>query len=629
MTDPAAEVARLIHADKKLDAAKFIADFCGLRVDMSEDPATHLPVLQNYLHYLLNTNNLVAAAQILWTPTQFDPRPQFRADIWDLFDTSSMGLIMGAGSTSKSFSMGVRLFLEWIRDPMWTTIKLVGPSEDHLERNLFSHIVGLHKNASLPMPGDVGQLYIGIDKRNQLGSITGTVIPIGKVKKAGRLQGSKRYPRKEPHPIFGTSSRMYVFIDEMENVPGGIWGDIDNLLTQVTDDRGFGLFGAYNPTNREDEVGKRAEPPFGWDNFSIEDHHRWKSLRGWDVLRLDGEKCENVIEGRTIFPGLQTRAGLAAIALNSGGRTSAGYVTMGRGAYPNQGVEMTMIPPGLLTASKGEYIWLSDPTPVGACDLALEGGAGAVFTLGKWGRASGIKRPPSVNFPKGERVMFKDRQGIVVPKWGLQAETQILLEKGETVKMTDQIIELCKRAGIRGNYFACDRTGAGTGIADLLRHKWSNQIHDINYSEGSSDSKLMVEDQHKCSEEYDRIHTELWVALRTYIEFGYLLLAPKLDMSKLAQQLTQRKSGKAGRKIKIESKKDYMDRGFTSPDEADSLTLLVHAARKGSGTILSMAGAKADMGPERNDDGEAYWYEESGGGNRIDPSNRADYLDLT
>jgi hypothetical protein len=224
--------------------------------------------------------------------------------------------------------------------------------------------------------------------------------------------------------------------------------------------------------------------------------------------------------------------------------------------------------------------------------------------------------------------MFKDRAGQVVPKWGLQAETQILLEKGDTVKMTDQIIELCKRAGIRGQYFACDRTGAGTGIADLLRNKWSSQIHDVNYSQGASDSKLMLEDQNKCNEEYDRVHTELWVALRTYVEFGYLLLAPKLDMAKLAQQLTQRKSGKVGRKLKIESKKDYIGRGFTSPDEADSLTLLVHAARKGSGVTLSMAGAKADV-PERGEDGEAYWYEENGGGTRIDPSNRADYLDLT
>lgn len=625
--NPAAEVARLVHAGNKIGAARYIADFCQLKkVKLDhDDPSLYLPVLNNYLQYLLNNDGMAEAAQILWTPTKFNPKPKYTVDIWDLYDRSSMGLLMGSGSTSKSFSMGVRMMLEWLRDPMWTTVKLVGPSEDHLERNLFSHIVGLHRDASLPLPGEVGQLYIGMDKRNQISSITGTVIPIGRVKKAGRLQGGKRLPRKTPHPVFGPLARVLIFIDEMENVPGGIWSDIDNVLSLVggPDDRGFRIFGAYNPTNREDEVGKRAEPPFGWDNFDIEKHYKWKSKRGWDVLRLDGERCENVVQNKIVFPGLQTRAGLDAIAINAGGKTSAGYITMGRGAYPNQGVEMTMVPPGLITSAKGEYIWVDEPTPIAGCDLALEGGAGAIFTLGKWGRASGIKKPKSEKFPLGERVMFKDKNGQVVPRWGLQADQQIVLAKGDTVKMKDQVIDACKRAGVRGHYFACDRTGIGSGIADLMKHEWSDSIHDINYSSGASDTKLMLEDQYVCNEEYDRVATELWVALRTYAEFGYLLLNPALDMTNLAQQLTQRKSLRAGRKIRVESKADYRDRGFSSPDEADSLTLLVHAARKGSGIILSMAGAHVSSPEEVEDE----WYNR-GSDVRVDPSNRVEHLDM-
>lgn len=626
--NPADDIAKLVHADQKLEAARYIADFCGIKVDLSDrDPRKYDPVLNNWLHMLLDTDRMVEAAQLLWTPTQFNPNPQYTKDIWKLYDQARVGLLMGSGSTSKSFSMGTRMMLEWVRDPFWTTIKLIGPSEDHLERNLFSHIVGLHRNASLALPGEVGQLYIGMDKRNQISSITGTVIPIGKVKKAGRLQGGKRYPRRTPHPVFGPLSRVLIFIDEMENVPGGIWSDIDNVLSLVGggNDMGFRLFGAYNPTNREDEVGKRAEPPFGWDNFDIEKHYRWRSNRGWEVLRLDGERCENVVQNKVIFPGLQTREGLEAIALNAGGKTSAGYITMGRGAYPAQGVELTMVPPGLLTSAKGEYIWLGEPTPVGGLDLALEGGAGAVFTLGKWGRATGIKKPATVKFPLGERVMFKDKGGQVVPRWGLQADRQIILEKGDTVKMKEQAIDVCKRAGVRGNFLALDRTGVGSGIADLMKHEWSTEIHDINYSAGASETKLMLEDQHPCNEEYDRLATELWVGLRTYAEFGYLLLGPTLDLTNLAQQLTQRKCLRAGRKVRIEAKADYMGRGYTSPDEADSLALFVYAARKGSGITLSMVGGK--IGSEEGEMETEDWYD--GGGVRIDVSNRSDYLDLT
>lgn len=623
----AAGVARFMHSDRPLEAAKYISDFCELGLKLEDDnPAKYLPVLQNYLHYLLNNGGTEEAAQMLWTPNLFNPGPQFTKDVWKLFESTNQGLIMGAGSCSKSFTMGVRLFLEWVRDPDWTSVNLIGPSEDHLETNLFSHLVGLHQQAKLPMPGKIGELFIGVDRRNQLGSIKGVIIPVGKVKKAGRLQGKHRKPRPFPHPIFGALSRLFIFVDEIENVPGGLWSDIDNALSNLDSEGvdGFKLFGAYNPTNRGDEVAKRAEPPFGWESFDVDSHYRWKSIRGWEVLRLDGEKSENVIAGKEIYVGLQTRTKLDAMAKNAGGRNSAGYMTMGRGAYPSQGIELTIIPPGMVAKMRGEFIWLDDPTPVGSCDLALEGGAAAVFTLGKFGKATGVKFTPSLEFPQGRTVMFKDRNGQPAPRWGLLAEQQFVLPKGDTIAMKSKIIDTCQRAGIKGDLFACDRTGIGNGIADLIRHEWSSAIHDINYSEGPSDSKIMLEDRKTCKEEFDRVATELWFATRVFAEFGFLMIHPQVEMSKLSQQLTQRKHGKSGSKKKAESKRDYMSRGPESPDEADSLTLLVHAFRRGSGASLSMAGGT----DEAREDEEPYWYEggQYAGGARIDPTNRTEIL---
>lgn len=623
------EVAALLHKEKLREAALAVSDFCKLKLVIdSDNPAQCHPPLQNYLHILLNSNGMEEAAQLLWTPTQFSSEPQYTKDLWNLFETSSMGLIMGAASCSKSFGIGVRLFLEWIRDPQWTTVKVLGPSEDHLESNLFSHLVGLHQSAKLPMPGEVGELFIGIDRRDQLSSIKGVIIPVGQKKKAGRLQGAKRKPRKFPHPIFGPLSRMFIFIDEIENVPGGLWSDIDNILSNVqeTGPSGFKILGAYNPTNVTDEVGKRAEPIFGWDSFDIENHYRWKSKRGWDVLRLDGERSENVKEGVVVFPGLQTRAGLENIARNAGGTNSAGYYSMGRGAYPPSGVELTIIPPGMLAKWRGDFIWYTEPQPVGACDLALEGGAAAVFTKGRWGRATGYVLPPSLEHPNGLKVMFKDPlTGAVTPRWGLQVDAQLTLPKGETVMMSEQIISLCRRAGIKPEYFACDRTGHGAGVADLMKYNWSPAIHDVNYSHSASDSKIMMEDTKTAAEEYSLMFTELWFALRAFGEYGYLMISPSVDMSKLTQQCTQRKFRVSGSKTKAESKKDYMSRGYPSPDEADSLTLLVHAARKGSGATFSMRGGSTE-GPVEDDN----WYEGNfyPGGARIDESNRTDTLNL-
>lgn len=566
------------------------------------------------------------AAAMLWTPTQFNSGPQFTKDIWKLFDEATMGLIMGAGSVSKSFAMGVRLFMEWIRDPEWTSIKVLGPSEDHLESNLFSHLVSLHQQAKLPMPGDLGELYIGLDRRNLLSAIKGVVIPVGKVKKAGRLQGGKRKPRPNSNPTFGELSRLFIFVDEIENVPGGLWSDIDNILTNIQEEgvsNGFKIFGAYNPTNQGDEVAKRAEPPFGWSSFDLDIHYRWKSVRGWDVLRLDGEKSENVISGKVIYPGLQTRAGLSAIAKNAGGINTAGYFSMGRGAYPPMGIQLTIIPPGMVQKSIGEFIWLDTPQPVSSCDLALEGGAAAPYTLGKWGKATGMKLPPSLQHPNGKIVMFKNSVGHVIPRWGLQAEQQFPVPKGNTIKMSEQLVDLNKKSGARPEWFACDRTGHGQGIADLMKNDWGPGIHAVNYSEGPSETKIMEEDTKTCKEEYPRIDSELLLALRKFMEFGYLLIHPQIDMSKLTQQITQRKFTTSGGKTKVESKRDYMSRGYESPDEMDSLALLVHAARKGSGIIPSMKNDGTDTSADDEDD---RWYDGEGGA-RIDFTNRPDSLE--
>lgn len=629
----ASEVAALVHKAQLRDAARMVSDWAGIKVKLdSDDPAKTLPPLQNYLHYLLNNNGMEEAAQLLWTPNQFTPEPQYTKDLWKLFDESAMALIMGAASCSKSYGLGVRLFLEWIRDPKWTTVKVLGPTKEHLEANLFSSLVRLHSTATLPMPGTVGELFIGLTRRDQVSCIRGEIIPIGQVKKAGRLQGAKRANRTEPHPTFGPRARMFIFIDEIENVPGGLWSDIDNVLSQASnkgDPSGFKIFGAYNPTNQTDEVAKRAEPPFGWERFDMDEHYRWTSRRGWEVLRLDAEKSENVIAGKEIFIGLQTREGLEVIARNAGGRESAGYFTMARGAYPPTGVALTIIPPGMFQKWRGEFIWYNTPKPCGACDLALEGGSAAAFALGLFGKATGVKWPPSLDFPEGQTTMFTDEQTkAVVPRTVLQINQIFAFPKGDSVFMAKQIIDVCRKAGIRPEHFAVDKTGHGVGAHDIIKNDWSGAIHGINYSGGCTETKIMQEDSDIPKDLYDRICTELWFATRYWGEFGYLLIHPNVDLTKLTGQATQRKFRFAGAKTKVESKKDYISRGFPSPDEMDAVTLMVHAVRVGASITPSMKGGDSDAAEDKQNDDTGWWNGGYEGGARIDHTNQTDVLIL-
>lgn len=612
-------VSKKLHAGEYFNAAREVAEFFKGKLDQEVPVNTKSEadgVLTMLLHFCLNNDGYEAAAQLMWGNSLFDPRPESTTQIWRAFEEHNFILLMGAGSMSKSFSIAVRLFLEWIRDPEHTTIKVLGPSEQHLEDNLFTHLVTMHRQSTIPLPGIINQLFIGLDPRQRKSSISGIVVPLGK-KAAGRLQGVKRMPRKKEHPTFGKLSRMFVFLDEIANIPHGIWRDIDNIITNTSGD-GLKIIGAFNPTNQQDEVGIRTEPPVGWAMFDPDEEFEWVSTRGWKVVRLDASKSENVLAKKVIYPGLQTFEGFQMLIRNSGGTDSPGYWAMGRGCFPPTGVPMSIIPSGLLAQVKAEVIWYDNPTAVGSVDLAFNGGDKAIFLKGSFGPASGVRFPPSLLFPPGRVVMFKNHKGSSVLRDILLAETLIVMPKGDTVEQAAEIRRIANTFGIRPENLCVDKTGHGLGTYDMLRHDWGEVIG-INYSESSSETRVMVEDEDIAKELYVRIHSELWFATRKFIEFGYLKLALGFSTEDLFPQLTGRRFRSSGKKSQVESKDDYKSRANgKSPDEADTLTLLVQCVRRSFGFIPGM------MLENSTSSGEG---EEDMSDVRIDITNMIDDLD--
>lgn len=625
----AIEVAKLLHSDKYFDAARLVRDWVAdinpsVRNSPVDTKTQATTFLHLFLHWLLNNNGHEEAAQLLWSPTMFTPEPQAAKDVWEAFDTEQFTLLMGAASMSKSYSVGVKLLLEWIRDPEFTTVKLIGPSENHLEDNLFSHLVTLHRASSIPLPGEIGKLFIGLDPRSRKSSISGVVVPIGK-KSSGRLQGGKRINRTKPHPVFGPTSRLLIFLDEVSNIPVGIWRDIDNVMAniQTKGDPGLKIIGAYNPTGTTgDDVGVRAEPPFGWQAFDMEKHFKWKSKRGWAVVRLDAAQSENVKIKRLVYPGLQSYEGFQTIIRNSGGTSSPGYYSMCRACYPPMGTVLSLIPQGLINSIKAIPTWYSKPRPVGGADLALEGTDSARFALGEWGLATALIFPPSLAHPTGHTVVFKDDKGRNQPRYLLYLKQIFLLPSGDTVAMTDSIIKLCRLTGVQPEWLAVDRTGNGQGVFDLLKHQWGLCIG-VNYSESPTERKIMVEDSDTPENLYDRIQSELWFALKKFIEFGYVKIAAEVETGELFPQLTGRLFRATGKTSKVESKVDYKSRNQGhSPDEADAFTLVTHAARIASGVTLGMDVDSTDFGPD--DDFDDDW---GSPGPRISSENRFQDLD--
>ena len=604
-----------LHEDRKVECAHAVARFAGNPVrSINEKQADQINF--SLLQWCLDNDRYYDAASLLWPEALFTAKPRSTRQVWEMWETSSSFLIQGAASMSKSFAIGVRLLLEWVRDPQYTTIRVLGPSEDHLQNNLFSHLVELHNNASIKLPGTVQSLFIGLDARSRRGSIAGVIVPLGK-KSAAKLQGSKRFPRRKPHPQFGNLSRMFIFMDEMNKIPPGIWSDVDNVLANSKggDIPGFKIGGAYNPQDQTDQVGIRAEPEWGWESFDMDTHFKWKSKRGWDVLRLDALKCENVIEGREIYSGLQTKEGMEKIIRNSGGYDTPGYYSMVRGAYPPAGKKFSIIAQGMLNRAKAEVLWASSTRPVGGADVALEGGDNAVIATGQWGLARGLKFPPSIEHPEGEEVLFR-RQGKPTFKHILQIENLYTFPKGDTVVMANQIKSLCQKLGIRPEWLCVDRTGNGSGVHDHLKTYWNPAVKGLNFYQGASEKKIMVEDEKVPKDEYLRAVSEVWFSMQKFLEFEYMKFSPSLDTEKLNPQMGGRMFS-PGKLSKVESKKEYCARGNESPNEADAVGLCVYAVRMETDVGLTMSPEPGETGDEGDDDGNFLY---------VDCTNRIDYL---
>ena len=574
------EVAAPLHLGNRTTAAGLVSNY--LKIDQPHSDAEANTILTSFLQYLLDGQRYVDAATLLWRPSMFSGEPRAVKLMWDALFQNAATIVPGAASMGKTYAMGVWFMLDWIRDPNFTNVQVVGPSEKHLEKNLFSHLVKLHRSASIPLPGDIRELEITCDPKQKDSGIFGIVVPTGK-KAAGRLQGVKVVMRPVIHRQFGPTSRVRFMLEEAENIPVGIWDDVTNIFSNVSGVERFKIACPFNPKDPNSQCAIRCEPLAGWNSVDVETSEEWQSKRGWKVVRLDAYKCENVLQGQEIFYGLQTKPDLDALILNAGGVGTPGYYTMARGWYPPQGVDLAVIPQHLLNDVYGIFEFVDTPHPCAAVDVALEGGDNAICALGRFGLSSGWRKPTPDNKP-GPFLAFKNERGESIRKEVLQVDQLFQLPKGDTLKLVAEIRRICGGAYVRGEYLGIDRTGNGAGVHDILVSTFNPGVKGINGSASPTERRILEEDQKLPCDEYAYLLSELWFATRKFIEFGFVKFAPEVPQDPLLKELGGRRFllSASTVKTKVESKKDYKSRGSPSPDRADALTMLVHVVRLNS-----------------------------------------------
>lgn len=523
---------------------------------------------------LLESNRYGAAAELLWGSAVFDPRPVSVKRIWSAINRYHKLILLGAGAMGKSYCTAIWMLLDWIRDPEGTSIKVISTSEGHAKSNVFSTLTSLYRSAIVKLPGLQIDKFIGLDTKQLDQGIALISIPQGDTGK-GRLRGFHPRPRTEAHPTLGKHTRVRVFADEAEEVPPGIWDGIDNMLANMDASGSVKVVCATNPKDPLSQLADHAEPVQGWPTIDLDVDQQWISKDRWEVLRIDAaQHCENVINRRLIFPGLMSWEGFENLRLKGDGNSQE-YFCFGRGMYFRAGTVRSIIPLSLLDAARGNFVFTRSATNAGSCDLAFEGGDRVVFCNGRYGLAEGwlpANAERMVRF--AEPVYCAELQGIY--------ELPNLL----TLAQTEQLKSECKRLEIPGRWFTVDRTGNATGVHDALRESWDSEVRGVNWGESATQQRILQEDKEMPEDLYADLPTEMWFALRRWLEFHYFLISPYVQTRRLYSELTKRqyKLGAKGpnglARLQIESKKDFkLANKGVSPDYADACVMFIHGCR--------------------------------------------------
>ncbi len=260
--------------------------------DRVSDKGEAIKVLQALEKNLAEENRYIEIAALLFGNVRFDSRPQCVREVFDAVIKNHKLIIIGGSSLSKTYSCGVLFYLYWRSDPYFTQVILAGPSEDHLYGNLFSHIVGIHKSAAIPLTDDDAK-NIDINETDMFISMH-DALPEMRIRcvlckqnqiSATGLRGHKPKPvRTVAHPKMGFMSRVYELIDEGTHVSPGAFEDIkttEACINPATDTVKIVI--ACNPEGVTYKVVELAEPEGGWDVEQVDTLYNWTSAKGYPV----------------------------------------------------------------------------------------------------------------------------------------------------------------------------------------------------------------------------------------------------------------------------------------------------------------------------------------------------------
>lgn len=358
----------------------------------------------------------------------------------------------------------------------------------------------------------------------------------------GKLQGLKQ-------------EWVFVVADELAAMTMAI----PNATSNWSKNPNFHFLGSGNMGSPLDTMGTFFRPVDGWDSVSVRTPI-WKCANGGVLLHFDGEETPNrYTRPPNKFPWLIKTTDLDQDAAMFG-RTSARYWMFDRGFPPPGGTEenlyseMDLITSGCMEAPT----WRGEPpTGLGAMDPNYSKGHGD-NCMAKFGKI-GVNK---------EGIKVLDFGGVE-NEMALREDVEKLDEGSATKQKAVQFVNECRNRNIGVRQVVVDCSGGGSLMADAVEDAFGERgVLRIEFGGSPSDRVIERRDDEEitAADRFENKAAEIWHAGIKFVRSSQL----KGMTSKQVEQCGARKIVEKGKKVAMESKKDYKLRTQKpSPDEGD------------------------------------------------------------
>lgn len=471
---------------------------------------------------------------------------------------------VGCGAGGKTASAGDYAFAWWIADPINSTVILTSTSKGKIKQRVWPLIQSRYVEAKQVMEesGVVGPhmlnstLELQCTKGDSKHAIFAQAVETGELAQAiEKLKGVH-------------NPRIMLVIDEAPGTPEAVYGTISNMQKGCTDLTILQI--GNGPLTHLDPFSRCCTPTVGWNNISV-DYEKWptKAVPDFQLpkgycFHFDGTKSPNVKAGKTIFPFLYTWENWMMVRDSPESQRTAQFYSQDRGFWPPEGFLRTVLTEEMIERgnARGKVEFNGSTVPVGSLDSGF-GGDACVLRFGRMGKLADGRMAVQID----ECIEIPILVDAIDPKTQkkLPAEYQI----------ASRVIEEAQKRNVKFEYFGAEATGTGRGAAAVLTQEWGEIIW-VESGGRPSEMPASEEDPRPSREVYDRRITELWFSVQAFVKGGQLGGLCEDDVI----QFCARQYDFVNKKYTLEKKEDLKLRLNRSPDNADSVAVMIEVTRR-------------------------------------------------